>query len=165
MNQSKDIYFIKRNASDEFVDITTMFDGVAVLSLDGFNERGDAVNVYHAQWIDSQVEDFMVTTRDQNDNDIIIRNNVDLNLTIAISERYKSTNNAFSEIAVYDAFIDYVCNHGSFYIKSTYANKIAKVVCLNSVKPTTQKLNRGVKGYILVTLVLHTLDSSTSITT
>lgn len=163
MNQSKGKYFVKRNESDTFEDITDMFDGVAVLSLDGFNERGDAVNVYHAQWIDSQTEDFLVTTRDAYNHDIIIRNNVDLSLTVAISERYRTTNDAFDEQTTYDNLLDYICNRGAFYIKSTYMNKIAKVVCLNGFKPTTQKLNRGAKGYILVTITLHTLDNSTSI--
>lgn len=156
MNHSKGKYYIKRNASDTFVDITEMFDGVAVLSLDGFNERGEALNVYHAQWIDSQEEDFLVA----NENNIVIRSNVDLNLTIVVSERYKSTTNRFFEDVVYDDIIDYLCNHGAFYIKSTIANRVAKVVCLNSVKPTSQRLNRGVNGYILVTITLHALDSN-----
>lgn len=158
MNTSKGKYFVKRNDSDSFADITTLFNGVAVLSVDGFNERGEALNVYHEQWIDSQKEDFLVTKKDDNDNDVIIRGNVDLSITLCVSKRYRTGGGNFNEINMYDSLIDYFCNKGAFYLKSTFVNKTAKVVCLSSVKPTSQKLNRDVNGYILVTIPLHVLD-------
>lgn len=159
MNKSSGKYFVKRKSTDEYVDLTAMFNGLAVLSVDGMNEEGDAVNVYHEQWVDEQKEDFLVTKQVTNDNvtsDVIIRSNVDLRLTFIISRRY--TNELIDVQTVYDSFIDYVCKSGSFYIKSLFANKEAQVVCLKSVKPTTQKMNVGYDNYILATIELHSLD-------
>ena len=34
--------------------------GVRVLSIDGIDERGDAVNVYSEQWVNSETEDFLI---------------------------------------------------------------------------------------------------------
>lgn len=149
-------YFVKKKLTDEWVDFTAMFVGANVLAITGFNERGNAVNVYNEQWVNSisGKEDFLVTTQDAFDNDVIIRENVDLDFTFICGERY----GAIDTQAVYDAIVDYMCNHGDFYIKSTYTDKQAHVVCLKSFKPTTQKLKRGVKSFILATVNLHTLE-------
>ena len=158
MNDSHGKYFIKRASTDTYEDITSKFRGVAILSIEGLGERGDAVNVYNEQWINEQGEDFLVTKQETIDGvtrDVIIRKNVDVKVTFAVSRRY--ANRLIDEMQVYDAFLDYVCN-GDFYIKSTYANKEAHVICLKGFKPTTTKVQRGFDSHIIATIELHTLD-------
>ena len=43
-NKSSGRYYAKNTESGTFEDITTLFDGVAVLKVDGFNARGKPVN-------------------------------------------------------------------------------------------------------------------------
>jgi hypothetical protein len=159
MNNSRGKYFIKRASGDTYTDITTMFDGVAVLSLDGMGGVGDSLNVFTQQWVESQTEDFKIT-KQESGSDVIIRKNVDITLTFAVGRRY--TNKLISERLVYDAFVDYVTN-GDFYIKSVYANKEAHVICLKGFKPTAVKLNRGWGSYIMATIELHTLDNPNTV--
>lgn len=163
----KNKYYVKKKSSDSYTDIATKFNGVRILSVDGFGEQGEAVNIYTAQWIDSQAEDFFVAKKQTVNNeqvDVVIRKNVDLNVTLIISRRYlTSTVQNYDEMSTYKSVIDYMCKHGDFYIKSAYTNMEAHVICLQAVKPTTMKLHRGTKSYILVTIPLHTLDAPTTI--
>lgn len=149
-------YFVSTDGTS-WEDVTTKWNGVKVLSITDMNAKGEAVNVYSEQWINSQTEDFMVTTKDSQQNDVIIRKNVDINLTFIVSRRYAGTR--INEQLLYDEIVSYMCDRGSFYIKSAYTNKYAKVACLKSFKPTTEKLNRGERSYILATIPLHVLDT------
>lgn len=157
-NNLSNKYFVKRQESDSWQDVTTLFDGIKILSIKGFNEEGESVNVYSEQWVNSQTEDFLVTTKDENDNDVVIRKNVDLEMTFIAGSRYSASGNVDTQ-NVYDLFKDYICKHGDFYIKSSYSGKYAHVVCLKGLKPTTEKLHRGNNSYIMATATLHTLDS------
>ena len=157
-NNLSNKYFVKRQESDSWQDVTTLFDGIKILSIKGFNEEGESVNVYSEQWVNSQTEDFLVTTKDENDNDVVIRKNVDLEMTFIAGSRYSANGNVDTQ-TVYDLFKDYICKHGDFYIKSSYSGKFARVVCLKGLKPTTEKLHRGNNSYIIATTTLHTLDS------
>lgn len=161
-NNSTGKYFVKRNESDSFVDLTQMFQGVAVLSLTGFGDVGESKNIYTAQWIDSQTEDYLVTLQDGQDNDVVVRENVNPQLTVIVSRRY--TNTIIDEITVYNALVEYLCKHGAFYIRSSYANIDMRVVCLKGGKPTTAKLNRGSKSYIMATFELHAIEAPQSST-
>jgi hypothetical protein len=155
MHDLSNKYYIKRLLEDEWEDVTEAFAGVKILSIDGFNEKGDAVNVYNARWTDSQVEDMMVTTQDEHDNDVIVRKNVELQMTFICGARYgaQDTQSCYSE------FVKYIAQDGDFYIKSKYTGLEAHVVCLKAFKPTTQKLHRGsANSYIMATVELHTLD-------
>lgn len=80
-NNSAGKYYVK-TGSDSYADITTMFAGVAVLSVDGFNEKGEAQNVCTQKWIESTTEDFCIV------GSTIIRANVDLKMTFIVSRRY-----------------------------------------------------------------------------
>ena len=111
-------YFIKRRFSDTWVDITTLFDGIKVLSITGMNEIGEAQNVFTQQWIDSQEEDYLLA------GETIVRANVDLTMTFIAGTRY-SSNGSVDTQTVYNSFVSYVCNDGDFYIKSTYRNVCA----------------------------------------
>ena len=53
-NKSSGRYYAKNTENGTFADITTLFDGVAVLKVDGFNAKGKPVNVYTAQWVNNQ---------------------------------------------------------------------------------------------------------------
>lgn len=160
VNDLSNKYFVKRQESDSWQDVTMLFDGIKILSIKGFNEEGESVNVYSEQWVNSQTEDFLVTTKDENDNDVVIRKNVDLEMTFIVGTRYSANKNIDTQ-SVYNAFKDYICKHGDFYIKSAYSGKYAHVVCLKGVKPTTEKLHRGNNSYILATATLHTLEPPT----
>lgn len=159
MNASSGKYFVKRSLGDSYQDVTTLFDGISILSLSGFDEVGDSVNIFTQQFVDSQTEDFLVTKVEQG-RDVVIRKNIDIALTFIVGRRY--TNKLISERLVYDAFVDYVTN-GDFYIKSVYANKEAHVICLKGFKPTAVKLNRGWGSYIMATIELHTLDNPNTV--
>ena len=160
MNYSKNRFFVKNTQSGTFQDITTMFDGVAVLKLDGMLAKGEPVNVYTAQWIDSQHEDFMITTLDDNDNPVVIRKNVDLELTFIVRQKYAT--GTIDVQTVHDNFVDYITG-SDVWLKSSYVgNKYVHCVCLKEYKPTTVKLGRGDNSYIMGTITLHCLDAPTS---
>ena len=148
-------YFVRKGAEEEWKDFSSLFDGLRVLSIDGFNEIGKAINIYNEQWIDEQEEDFMVTTEDNLGQPIVIRENINLSLTFIVSGRYAT--NGIDTREQHDKFIKYVSN-GDFYIKSSYTGKIAHCALLDGYKPTTEKLRRGFSSYIIGTISLHTLD-------
>ena len=137
-----------------------MFDGVAVLKLDGMLAKGEPVNVYTAQWIDSQQEDFMITTLDSSDNPVVVRKNVDLELTFIVRQKYAT--GTIDVQTVHDNFVDYITG-SDVWLKSSYVgNKYVHCVCLKEYKPTTVKLGRGDNSYIMGTITLHCLDAPTS---
>jgi len=158
MNYSKNRFFAKNTESGTFQDITTMFDGVAVLKLDGMLAKGEPVNVYTAQWIDSQQEDFMITTLDGSNNPVVvIRKNVDLELTFIVRQKYAT--GTIDVQTVHDNFVDYITG-SDVWLKSSYVgNKYVHCVCLKEYKPTTVKLGRGDSSYIMGTITLHCLDA------
>ena len=157
MNHSSNRFFAKNTESGTFQDITTMFDGVAVLKLDGMLAKGEPVNVYTAQWIDSQQEDFMITTLDGSDNPVVVRKNVDLELTFIVRQKYAT--GTIDVQTVHDNFVDYITG-SDVWLKSSYVgNKYVHCVCLKEYKPTTVKLGRGDSSYIMGTITLHCLDA------
>ena len=158
MSSLSDKYYIRRANTDSWEDITTKFQGVNVLSLTGLNERGDTVNIFTEQWVSSQAEDYLVTTQDQQGNNVVVRKNVDLSLTFICGTRYGASDTQ----SVHDNFVNWITKNGDFYIKSEYTGKQAHVICLKAYKPTTTKLQRGTKSYIMGTLELHTLDAPSS---
>ena len=148
-NRTKDKNYVKRTSAGTWEEISTKFQGCYVLSLDGTNARGEAVNVFTQQFVDSQTEDYMLV------GSTVIRKNVDLSLTFICGTRY----GALDVQQVHDEFVDYITANGDFYIKSKYTEKEAHVVCQEGYKPTMVKLHRGVDGsYIIGTIKLHTLD-------
>ena len=162
MNNSANRYFVKNALNGSFVDITTQFQGVAVLMLTGMIGKGKPVNIFTQQWIDTQDEDFMITTLDEHDNPVVIRENVDLELTFIVRRKYASSQQNFNALSVHDSFIAYMTN-SDVWLKSSYVgNKYVHCVCLKEYKPTTVKLERGNDSYIIGTITFHTLDAPTS---
>lgn len=157
MNNSSNRYFVKNTSDGVFTDITTLFDGVAVLKVDGMLAKGKPVNIYTAQWIDSQEEDFLITTLDEHDNPVVIRENVDLEMTFIVRQKYATR--TINVQSVHDDFVDYMTG-SDVWIKSSYlGNKYVHCVCLKEYKPTTIMLERGANSYIMGTLTLHTLEA------
>ena len=158
MNGSRNRYFVKNTEQGTFQDITTLFDGVAVLKLDNMLAKGKPVNIYNEQWINEQEEDFLITTLDSNDNPIVIRENVDIEMTFIIRQKYAT--NTIDVQTGHDNFIAYMTN-SDIWLKSSYVgNKSVHCVCLKEYTPTTVKLQRGSdKTFIMGTITFHTLDA------
>ncbi len=151
------IYQIKNEGTGAFQNIETLFDGVRILKVDGMLAKGKAVNIYTAQWIDSQEEDFLVTTLDGSGNPIVVRENVDIEVTFAVRQKY--ANSTIDVMQVHDAFVDYMTG-SDVWIKSSYmGNKYVHCVCLNDYKPTIVKLQRGDNSFVMGTITLHCLDA------
>lgn len=155
-NDSRGRYYVKNTAGGTFEDITTKFDGVAVLNLTGLDSKGKAVNIYTAQWVNSQTEDFLITGNG------VIRENVDLEITFIVRKKYATNGANFNVLAKHDAFVDYMTS-GDVWLKSSYlGGKYAHCVCLGGYKPTTINLERGDDSYMIGTITLHTLSSPTA---
>lgn len=155
---NKPVYKVKNSESGTFGNIETQFDGVRILKMDGFFELGKPVNIYTAQWVNEQEEDFLITTVNQSNQPVVIRENVDISITFIVGNRYSSSQN-FDAQATHDTFVKYMTD-SDVWIQSGYmGNKYVHCVCLSTYKPTTAKLGRGNDSYILGTLTLHTLDA------
>lgn len=152
-------YYAKNSASGSFSDITTLYNGVCILSIDGFDSKGKSVNVYTAQWVNTQDEDFMITTVDGNNNPVVVRENVDITVIFAVSRRYATT--TIDEQTVYDNFVNYMTNT-DVWIASKYVGKQVHCFALDGVTPQKVKLKRGSNSYILGEIKLHTLSKPTS---
>ena len=164
MNDSAGKYFAKNSASGTFADLTTTYNGLAILKVDGFLKKGKPVNIYTAQWVNEQAEDFLITTLDNNNNPVVVRENVDLEITFIIRQKYASGTTAINVQTVHDNFIAFMTNT-DVWIKSAYmGNKYAHCVCLKDYKPTTVKLGRGNDSYIMGTITLHTLEAPATAT-
>lgn len=158
-NDSKNRYYVKNTANGTFEDITTKFDGVAILKLTGLASKGKAVNIYTAQWNDNQGEDFLITTVDGNNNPVVIRENVDIEITFIVRKKYATTQTGFNVLTTHNTFVDYMTN-SDVWIKSSYlGNKYVHCMCLKEYKPTTINLERGDNSYMMGTLTLHALDA------
>ncbi len=152
-------YFVKNTENGTFADVTTLFDGVRVLKVDGFLSKGKPVNIYTAQWINEQEEDFLITTEHENV-PIVIRENVDLEITFIVHSKY-TTNHNIDVMTQHNAFVDYMTN-SDVWVQSSYVNnRYVHCVCLKEYKPTTVKLQRGNASWVMGTLTLHTLDAPT----
>lgn len=158
MNDSRNRYYVKNTENGTFQDITTMFNGVAVLKISGFLDKGKPVNIYTEQWIDNQEEDFLITTT-ENNVPVVIRENTDLELAFIIRQKYATS--TINLMTVHDNFINYMTG-SDVWLKSAYVgNKYVHCVCLKEYKPTTINLERGDKSYIMGTITMHTLNSPT----
>ena len=159
MNDSKNRYFVTNTANGSFMDIATLFDGVAVLMMTGLSSKGKPVNIYSEQWVNEQEEDFLITTLDENNQPVVIRENVDIELTFIVRKKYATNQENFDVLAKHDAFVDYMTNT-DVWLKSAYmGNKYVHCVCEKEYKPTAIMLNRGDNSYMTGTITLHTLDA------
>lgn len=143
-------YRVKNTANGSFTDVTTLFDGVNVLAVEGLDAKGKALNVYCEQWQSGGV-DFMITA----DNGQIVREMVDIKVVFIVGQRY--ANATIDVQAVYDNFVNYMTN-ADVWVQSAYVNKQVHCVALEKVEPKTIKLHRNGNSYILGEITLHTLE-------
>ena len=165
MNALTGKYQIKNTANGSYADVQSRFNGLCILKVDGLIDKGKAVNIYTAQWIDSQTEDFLIT-KTVNNAPVVIRENVDIEVTFIIRAKYHSDygSSGFAGLdveALHDSFINYMTG-SDVWIKSLYVDKAVHCVCLKEYKPTAVKLHRGDDSYIMGTLTLHTLSEPTN---
>lgn len=153
----KQAYYIKNTSGGNFQDVATAFSGVRILSVTGVAAKGKAVNVYNEQWMDSQTEDFMITTN----NGTVIRENVDIEVTFIVHQRY--SNSTIDVKTRHDQFVNFMTNT-DVWIRTSYQNNvIAHCVCLDGYEPTTMKLKRDNNAnYALGTIKLHCLETITT---
>ena len=153
-------YFTKNSENASWEDITSKFDGVRILKMDGFLAKGKPINIFTQQWLSNQKEDFLITTLDDNDNHVVIRENVDLEITFIVHSKY-ATNHDIDVMTQHNAFVDYMTN-SDVWVKSAYVNnRYVHCVCMKEYKPTVAKLQRGDASWVMGTLTLHTLDAPT----
>ena len=148
-------YFVKNTANGSFADVTTLFDGVNILAVEGFDAKGKALNVYIEQWIDGGT-DFMITSN----NGQIVRENVSIKVVFVVGQRY--ANSTIDTQTVYDSFVNYMTNT-DVWIKSMYVGKQIHCVAIDKVEPKTVKLKRGANEYILGEIPLQTLGAPTAV--
>ena len=148
-------YFVKNSANGSFADVTTLFDGVNILAVEGFDAKGKALNVYIEQWIDGGT-DFMITSN----NGQIVRENVSIKVVFVVGQRY--ANATIDTQTVYDSFVDYMTNT-DVWVKSAYVGKQVHCVSIDKFEPKTVKLHRGGNSYILGEIQLNTLEPPTTI--
>lgn len=153
----KEKYYVRKEGAD-LVDVTELFDGLRILKVDGFLSQGKPVNIYNAQWINSQKEDIIIPEIDGEKK--VIKENPDIEITFIVGTRY-SQQEDFDAMLVHDAFIRYMTG-GDLWISSEYVSgKMVHCVCLDEYKPTTVKLQRK-ESWVMGTLKLHTLDVVTN---
>lgn len=152
----KGVYFVKNTQNGNFIDITTLVDGARILKVEGFNEQGQAKNVYTTSWVYDENEDFVIVMPNDTTPVKIVRECTDISITFIIKQKY-----ATSTIDVqtqHQALVEYFTST-DVWIKSGYANnKIAHCVCLKEYKPTTEKYQRGESSYALGTITLHNIE-------
>ena len=154
INDLTNKYFVRKGSGTWF-DVTSMFNGVRVLKVSGFLKRGKPVNIYTAQWVNEQEEDFMVT-KVVNGTPVVVRENIDLELTFVVRQKYAT--NTIDVMQVHENFVNYMTS-GDVWVKSSYVgNLCAHCVALEEYEPTVVKLQRGEDSWVLGTLRLHTLN-------
>lgn len=167
MNDSNNRYFLKKKVNGSFdasvyADIADEYNGVAVLKMEGFLSSGEPVNIYTEQWIGDQKEDMMITTVDEDGNPVVVRKNVDIEVTFVVSQRYVMGNIEIDVQSVHDRFVNDMTSN-DIWIKSQYMGGAqAHCICLKEYKPSVIKLDRGVNSFIMGTITLHTIESTKS---
>lgn len=156
-NALRNKYLLKNTSDGTFQDVTTLFNGVRILSIDGMNQKGKTKNVYTEDWEYNQAEDFDIVMQDSSDTKVIIRENTDITITFAVRQKYVRGNTTIDVRNVHDNFVNYMTNT-DVWVKSLYTNKNVHCVCLSEYKPTMMKLHRGNNSFALGTLTMHCLD-------
>lgn len=148
-------YYIKNTSAGSYSDVTTLYDGVNILAVEGMDAKGKALNVYYEQWIDGSV-DFQIA----GNNGVIARENVDITVVFVVSQRYAAA--TIDVETVYNNFINYMTNT-DVWVKSGYNNKQVHCVSIDSFEPEKVVLRRGNNSYILGKLKLQTLEKPATI--
>ena len=149
-------YYLKNTAAGNYADVTTLYDGVNILSVEGINARGKALNIYVEQWVTGETDFTIAAT-----NGVIVRENIDISVVFVVSQRYAST--TIDVQTVYDSFVDYMTN-SDIWIKTLYENKTVHCVAIDKFEPQNVKLKRGNNSYIFGKITMKALSKPTTIT-
>ena len=145
-------YYIKKG-TDSYADFTTKWVGLTLLTIDDFNTKGAAKNIYTADWINSNTEDVYIP-------DIVCFKQPDINFTFIVKDFDSHSVNVQS---VHDSFIDYMTTN-KVTIKSLYSMKEASFVCLTEYKPTTVHVKRVAgQNYIIGTITMHRVTANNTV--
>lgn len=152
VNSSIGKYFVKNVATDTYEDVSVKFDGVSILSLEGMDALGKALNVYLEQWIDGTV-DFEIA----GDTGKIVREKTDIKVTYICGNRYTDTVGFDAEVAnnAFRAFM----TETDIWIRSLYYDKQVHCVCIDKSEPKTVKLKRGANSFIIGEITLKCLET------
>lgn len=160
MNDLTGKYFAKKTKNGEYQDLTTLFDGLRILKIDGFMSEGQPKNVYTASWEYDDDEDFAIVMQDDEDAIRIIRECSDLEITFIIKGSYASE--TIDVNTQHLRFKNYMLSK-DVWIKSMYQDELeAHCVCLKEYKPTTEKYHRGIDSYVMGTITMHMLEKPTN---
>ncbi len=152
----KQAYFLKNTENGTFADVTTMFQGVRILKVDGMGAKGKAKNVFTQDWMYDETEDMEIVMENDTDPIQILRENVDIEVTFLVKQKYAST--TINVQTQHDLFVNYMTKT-DVWIKSNYmGDKSVHCVCLNEYKPTIMKLKRGNDSFAMGTITLHCLE-------
>ncbi len=152
----KQAYFLKNTENGTFADVTTMFQGVRILKVDGMGAKGKAKNVFTQDWMYDETEDMEIVMENDTDTIQILRENVDIEVTFLVKQKYAST--TINVQTQHDLFVNYMTKT-DVWIKSNYmGDKSVHCVCLNEYKPTIMKLKRGNDSFAMGTITLHCLE-------
>lgn len=152
----KQAYFLKNTANGTFTDVTTLFQGVRILKVDGMGGRGKPKNVYTQDWMYDDAEDMEIVMNNDTDAIQILRENVDIEVTFIVKQKYASQ--TIDVLTQHDLFVGYMTNT-DVWIKSNYmGDKSVHCVCLSEYKPTIMKLKRGSGSFAMGTITLHCLE-------
>ena len=158
-NNLNDKYLIKTTANGTYTAIADLVDGCRILSVTGMTDIGKAINVYTAQWIGSETEDFLIADTDSFGNPKVVRENPDIEVTFIVSNKYAQ---AAVDTATQHKAVVALLTSSDVYIKSLYNGYHAHCIALDSYSPKTEKLQRGNSSYILGTIKLHCLEPPTT---
>lgn len=147
-------YLLKNTSAGSYADVTTLFNGVNILAVDGTDAKGKALNVYVEQWVTGET-DFTIAS----ENGVIARENVDISVTFIVSPRYASS--AIDPQTVYDSFVNYMTNT-DVWIKTMYTGKEVHCVATEKFEPQKVKLKRGNNSYIFGKITLKALSNQTT---
>ena len=148
-------YYLKNTSNGSYSDVTTLYDGVNILSIEGIDALGKSINTYVEQWMSGGV-DFLITSN----NGVIVREMVDIKVVFVVGQRYATTVGIDPQ-TVYDNFVSYMTNT-DIWIKDTYVGKQVHCVCIDGVEPQSIKLKRGNDSYLLGSISLHCLEKPTA---
>lgn len=154
-NTLKGKYLLKNTPNGTFTDVTTLFNGVRILSVQGMGQLGKAKNVFREDWVYEDAETFDIVMQDSTDTKRIIRENVDVKVTFAVRQKYASS--SINVQTVHDNFVSYMTST-DVWIKSLYTGKTVHCVCEDGYEPTMLKLQRGNNSFAMGTITLHCLD-------
>lgn len=165
MNNEKKVkegYLLKLDGvGTSYSTVASLFPGVRVLAIEGFETRGEATNVYTAQWIGEQEEDVTIATQGTG----VVYTNTDLEVTFIVSDRYDVAGGTPPDVVTqHEAFLSYMTAQGKVWIRSLYDMEEVCCIALDEYQPTRRRLRRARgENYILGTLKMHMTQRPTEV--